>query len=54
MTATPARPEKDRGNLLLRALDRGVGIPIVAILGFFHKRRVGPPDAISSIAVLEE
>ncbi|MCV6606787.1 MAG: hypothetical protein OIF32_01120, partial [Campylobacterales bacterium] len=41
----------DRGNRVLRFVDRYAGIPIVAILGLFKKRKKRP-DSFKSVAIL--
>jgi heptosyltransferase I len=43
----------ERGSRLLRALDRGIGIPLIATLGLLHPTQRSLPRSINSIGVLE-
>jgi heptosyltransferase I len=43
----------DRGNRVLRALDRSIGIPLIMTLGLLRARQRTLPQSIKSIGVLE-
>lgn len=42
----------ERGNKVLRLLDRWAGVPLVLLAGLVHRKRKTPPDALRRLGVL--
>src|SRR5689334_15262598 len=53
MVSGGSKPSNDRGNRILRLLDRALGIPIVFALGLLQVRARQFPARIDSIGILE-